>query len=165
MTEPRTKKILYIDMDNTLVDFKSGIDQLAQALQIEYERNLDEVPGIFALMKPLDGAVEAFEVLSKEFDIYILSTAPWKNPSAWQHKVEWVHLHFGSADGTVAHKRLILSHHKDLNKGHFLVDDRPNNGASEFEGEWLRFGSAEFPDWKTVTEYLLSALRGAEIAD
>ena len=57
MTEARTKKILYVDMDNTLVDFKSGIDQLAQALQIEYEGNLDEVPGIFALMKPLDGAV------------------------------------------------------------------------------------------------------------
>ena len=165
MTETRTKKILYVDMDNTLVDFTSGIDQLAHALQIEYEDNLDEVPGIFALMKPLDGAVAAFEELSKEFDIYILSTAPWKNPSAWQHKVEWVHLHFGSAEGTVAHKRLILSHHKNLNKGHFLVDDRPNNGASEFEGEWLRFGSAEFPDWKTVTEYLLARAAITSVRD
>lgn len=156
MTDTHAKKILYIDMDNTLVDFKSGIDQLTSALQIQFEGNLDEVPGIFALMKPLDGAIEAFRELSKVFDTYILSTAPWKNSSAWQHKVEWVHLHFGSAEGTDAYKRLILSHHKNLNKGHFLVDDRPNNGASEFEGEWLKFGSEQYPDWKTVTQYLLA---------
>ncbi|WP_457100174.1 5' nucleotidase, NT5C type [Microbacterium sp. P5_E9] len=165
MTETKTKKILYVDMDNTLVDFKSGIDQLAHALQIEYKDKLDEVPGIFALMKPLDGAVEAFEELSKKFDIYILSTAPWKNPSAWQHKVEWVHLHFGTADGTVAHKRLILSHHKNLNRGHFLVDDRPNNGASEFEGEWIQFDSDQFPDWKTVTDYLLARAEITSVRD
>lgn len=165
MTDTYPRKILYVDMDNTLVDFKSGIDQLASALQVEYKDNLDEVPGIFALMRPLDGAVAAFDQLSKVFDIYVLSTAPWKNPSAWQHKVEWVHLHFGSAEGTVAHKRLILSHHKNLNKGHFLVDDRPNNGASEFEGEWLQFGSEQFPGWKTVTDYLLARAAVTSVGD
>lgn len=35
------------------------------------------------------------------------------------------------------------------------MDDRPNNGAAEFEGEWIQFGSPEFPDWQTITEYLL----------
>ncbi len=165
MTDAGTKKILYVDLDNTLVDFQSGIDRIAQELQIEYKERLDEVPGIFALMEPLNGAVEAFTELSKVFDIYILSTAPWKNPSAWQHKLEWVHLHFGSADGTPAYKRLILSHHKDLNRGHFLVDDRAHNGAAEFEGTWLKFASPEFPDWKTVTEYLLPRAAGGAVVD
>ena len=60
------KKILYFDMDNVLVDFKSGIDREdAQKLKA-YEGRLDEVPGIFSLMDPMPGAIEAFEALSKK---------------------------------------------------------------------------------------------------
>ena len=39
-------------------------------------------PRDLCLMKPMPGAVEAFEALSEAFDVYILSTAPWENPSA-----------------------------------------------------------------------------------
>jgi 5'-nucleotidase len=31
VTEPLPKKILYVDLDNTLVDFQSGIDRLSAA--------------------------------------------------------------------------------------------------------------------------------------
>ncbi|MGC6248544.1 hypothetical protein ACNO7P_08890 [Bisgaard Taxon 45] len=41
------KPLLYIDMDNVLVDFQSGIDQLPQEIQIKYQGRLDEVPNIF----------------------------------------------------------------------------------------------------------------------
>lgn len=54
-----------------------------------------------------------------------------------------------------AYKRLILTHHKNLNKGDFLIDDRDKNGAKDFEGEHIWFGKPEFPDWKTVVDYLL----------
>ena len=43
---------------------------------------------------------------------------------------------------------------KNLNKGDFLIDDRTKNGAGEFEGELILFGSEKFPDWKRVCEYL-----------
>jgi hypothetical protein len=49
--------------------------------------------------------------------------------------------------GHAAHKRLILSHHKQLNRGHFLIDDRPNNGARHFRGEVIKFGMREYDDW------------------
>ena len=144
-------KILYFDMDNVLVDFPSGIAQLIPDTQKEYEGRLDEVPGIFALMTPLEGAIDAFETLSKKYDSYILSTAPWENSSAWKDKNEWVKKYLGKS----AHKRLILSHHKNLNKGDYLIDDRTANGAGEFEGEHIQFGSDKFPDWESVLEYLL----------
>jgi hypothetical protein len=151
------KKILYVDLDNTLVDFQSGIDRLDPRLRDAYRDDLDEVPGIFSLMDPLPGALQAYCELASHFDTYILSTAPWKNPSAWHHKVEWVQKHLGIKNGDVAYKRLILSHHKNLNRGDFLVDDRSNNGAAKFEGEWLQFGlGAKYPTWAAVTEYLLS---------
>ncbi|MDR2556874.1 MAG: hypothetical protein LBC49_04090, partial [Bacteroidales bacterium] len=53
------------------------------------------------------------------------------------------------------YKRLIISHHKNLNRGDYLIDDRTRNGAGEFEGELIQFGSERFPDWKTVIHYLM----------
>jgi 5'(3')-deoxyribonucleotidase len=149
------KKILYFDMDNVLVDFRSGIDCLSEEIMKKYEGRLDDVPGIFSLMKPMPGAVEAVNLLSRHFDVYILSTAPWKNISAWSDKAAWVQKYFGDDEESVFYKRLIISHHKNLNKGDYLIDDRPKHGASEFEGEWLQLGSERFPDWPTVVHYLV----------
>lgn len=101
------KKILYVDMDNVLVDFPSGPARMPAGLRNKYEGRADEIPGIFSKMDPMPGAVDAFNALSKIFDTYILSTAPWENPSAWSDKLEWVKKHLGKS----AYKRLILSHH------------------------------------------------------
>ena len=143
-------KILYIDMDNVLVDFPSGIALTSVELQKEYEDRLDEVPYIFSKMKPMEGAVESFNELSELFDTYILSTAPWENSTAWSDKLDWVKKYLGKN----AHKRLILSHHKNLNDGHFLIDDRTKNGVDRFKGKHIHFGTSEFPDWTTVTKFL-----------
>ncbi|MFO8021814.1 MAG: hypothetical protein R6U65_05045 [Perlabentimonas sp.] len=144
-------KILYIDMDGVLVDFHSGIAQLDEQTRIKYKDNPDDIPGIFSVMKPISGAVESFNELSQHFNTYILSTASWENPSAWIDKLEWVKKYLGKN----AYKRLILSHHKNLNKGHFLVDDRLKNGVAEFEGEHIYYGTNQFPNWEVVKEYLL----------
>lgn len=149
------KKRVYIDMDNVLVDFQSGIDKLSEETKKEYEGRLDEVPGIFALMNPMDGAIEGIELLKDKYDLYILSTAPWLNPSAWSDKLLWVQKYFGEGKDSPFYKRLIISHNKHLNDGDFLIDDRDKNGAKDFGGEWIQFSSEKFPDWKTVIDYLL----------
>ncbi len=138
-------------MDNVLVDFPSGVSKLSQEVINEYESNLDEVPNIFSLMEPLEGAIDSFKILSQRYDTYILSTAPWENSSAWSDKVKWVQKYLGES----AYKRLILTHHKNLNHGDYLIDDRTKNGAGEFKGELIHFGTDKFPDWKSVCSYLL----------
>ena len=140
MSMERQRKILYFDMDGVLVDFESGIRRLPPGIASEYEGRLDEVPGIFGLMDPMPGAIGAVERLAKVYDVYILSTAPWKNPSAWADKVRFVQRWFPE----VFHKRLILSHHKDLCKGDYLIDDRSKHGADSFGGEWLQLGGERF---------------------
>ena len=145
-----TMKRVFIDMDNVLVDFQSGLDQVSEEKKAEYAGRLDEIPGLFAKMKPMVGAIEAVHELQKRYDLFILSTAPWKNPSAWSDKVEWVTKYLDD----VFHKRLIISHHKDLCQGDYLIDDRGKNGTSEFAGEWIEFGSEQFPNWESVLKYL-----------
>lgn len=144
-------KRLYIDMDNVLVDFQSGIDRTPAEILTQYVGHLDDVPGIFALMSPMPGAVEAFERLAQKYDVYILSTAPWNNPTAWSDKVKWVQKYLGE----VAYKRLILSHHKNLCKGDYIIDDRTRHGVDIFEGEHIHFGTERFPDWDSVLAYLI----------
>lgn len=144
------KKRVFVDMDNVLVDFESGLAQVSEEVKQEYEGHLDEIPGLFGLMKPMPGAIEAMHELQKHYDLFILSTAPWKNPSAWSDKVSWVTKFLDD----VFHKRMVITHRKDLCLGDYLIDDRGKNGTSEFSGEWIEFGSEKFPNWNSVLEYL-----------
>lgn len=145
-----SRKILYLDMDNVLVDFPSAFPRIDCGQLEKYKGNEDEIPGIFGLMDPIPGAIESYRELASLFDTYILSTSPWNNPSAFADKLAWVKKHVPD----IAYKRLILSHHKNLNRGDFLVDDRLNNGADRFAGELILFASEEFPDWSVVLPYL-----------
>ena len=77
-------------MDNVLVDFPSAFPQVPNDVLEKYADNKDDIPGIFSLMQPLDDAIDAYEKLSQKYDTYILSTAPWDNPSAWSDKIIWV---------------------------------------------------------------------------
>jgi len=151
---------IFIDMDNVLVDFRSGIDRLTPEERAAADpKHMDEVEGIFGKMEPMPGAVEAFEALAREHDVFILSTAPWDNPSAWSDKLLWVRKHLGEA----ARKRLILTHHKYLVRGDVLIDDRRRRGAGAFAGRHIHFGhdhetgeAHAFPTWDTVLEEIRS---------
>jgi 5'-nucleotidase len=70
--------------------------------------------------------------------------------SAWSDKLIWVQANLGRA----AYKRLILTHHKNLNSGAFLIDDRSKHGVARCDGEHIHFGTRKFPDWPSVLEYL-----------
>jgi 5'(3')-deoxyribonucleotidase len=138
-------------MDNVLVDFQSGIDSLSDTEREDYKEHIDNVPGIFSRMKPLDGAIEAYKELTKYYDVYILSTAPWNNPSAWSDKLLWVQKYLGD----LAYKKLILSSNKNLNAGDYLIDDRTANGAGNFKGEHIHFLTEKFRNWDDVLNYLI----------
>jgi len=150
---------IFIDMDGVLADFDAKVMGIATHLTGKDDPHWDAVvdliepqDGFYRDLKPVPGAVRAFKLLASRFDVYILSTASWHNPSSWTDKRLWVEEHLGD----VAHKRLILSHNKGLFTGRALIDDRSKNGVQEFTGEHIMFGSSKFPDWESVLGYLMS---------
>ena len=152
--EAGKQQVVLVDMDNVLVDFKSGIERISVETKQEYEGRLDEVPGIFSLMDPMYGAIDTYRWLTENFDTYILSTAPWENQSAWSDKLKWVKKYLGE----YAYKRLILSHHKNLVMGDYLIDDRTARGVDRFTGKHIHFGTDEFKDWESVRHYFQKIL-------
>ena len=145
------KKRIYFDMDGVLVDFESGVAKLDEATKEQYKGRLDEIPGIFSLMEPMPGATEVVRLLARNYDVFILTTSPWNNPTAASDKVQWVKKYMDD----IFHKRLIITHRKDLLEGDYLIDDRDKNGAAEFKGEFIKYGSQQFPDWDAILKYLL----------
>jgi len=148
----KNKKIVYIDMDGVLVDLVGAVyKKYTHALgddEFNVGKLIDRDVEPFYDAEPIPGAVEAFNQLSSDprFEVYILSTAPWANPESLTAKRVWAEQHLGKE----ANRRLIFTHNKSLMIGDYLVDDRPNNGASGFKGKLIKFGSKEYPDWTSV---------------
>jgi 5'(3')-deoxyribonucleotidase len=153
-----SKKILYIDMDGVVADFEKSIKIHIPEWDIisneEKGALTDEVcggiPNFFLNLEPIKGAIETINKLSIGYDIYFLSAAMWNVPQSYTEKRLWIEKYFGES----FRKRLILTHRKDLNFGHYLIDDRTSHGAGNFMGEHIHFGTEKFPDWNTVDKYL-----------
>lgn len=149
------KMILYLDMDGVLVDFDSALPKVPATVRARYAGQNDNIPGIFSLMEPMPGALAAIERLKTKYDLYILSSAPWENPTALPDKMAWIKRYFGDGKDSLFYKKVIFSSAKNLNRGGILIDDRTKNGAGEFAGRLIQFGTAQFPDWDSVLAELM----------
>ncbi|WP_299386020.1 hypothetical protein [uncultured Lacinutrix sp.] len=134
------KKIVLIDMNGVLVELGDG----------PFSENKNK-EGFFLNNKPMEGAVNTFKALSAKYDCYIVSTPVWSNPHCWMEKRLWVEKHLGLE----ANKRLILTHHKNLVKGDYIIDDTKNHGVDKFEGQHIHFGTDTFLKWNNVLDFLL----------
>lgn len=138
-------------MDGVLVDiFKACETKYGKESVSKIGDLLDEDPELFFEAEPMEGAIEAYNKLIKVFDVYLLTSAPWKSMGSTEAKQKWVMKYLGSS----ADKRMIVSHNKNLMIGDYLIDDRTANGAGEFKGELIQFGTEKYPTWNEVLEYL-----------
>ena len=129
------RPIVYVDLDGVLAEFPENLSDvdssIAESCRQWCEKTGEhhsDFEGLFSTLKTKEGANDAIHRLIQKFEIYILSTAPWKNVSSWTDKRIWVEKNLPS----LPKKRLTLSYNKSLMRGRYLIDDRPKNGAREF---------------------------------
>lgn len=165
------KPILFVDMDGVVADFMGAVVELAthperlyneKTRSTEIDQTCLKNPLIFQFLNTIEGSTESIKLLSKYYSIYFLSTPMWILPESYTSKRIWLEKIFGK----FAHKRLILTHRKDLITSSkvktYLIDDRTVNGAGDFEGTFIHFGYGEFKNWKLITKFLLNE-RGMHI--
>lgn len=157
------KLTLLIDMDGVVADFRKAILDNSSITSnefdnptIETENKVDEYcisnPTIFETLEPIEGAIEAVTKLFDKYDVYFCSTPMYLVPESYKSKRLWLEKYFGP----LAARRLILTHRKDLIKGDILIDDRKVNGAENFDGLFIHFGTiARAINWN-ATELLLA---------
>ena len=138
------KERIYIDMDNTLCDYKSKYQQIQRdEPKLDYPQSK---AGFYLDLNPLPGAIDAFRILEQHYEVYILTAPSYMNPRCYTEKRIWVE-HYFDIETT---KNLILCRRKGLLKGNYLIDDHP---YPEFEGKQLVFGSSDYKNWSDVLRY------------
>ncbi|WP_196888354.1 5' nucleotidase, NT5C type [Aureivirga sp. CE67] len=144
------KKVVYIDMDGVLVDFEYGYNEVKKKYpEVQYPQNN---LGFWESLPPIEGAIDAFKTLKNDnrFEVYILTSPSVTNPHCYSEKRIWVENHLGFHS---VHN-LIISPHKGLLKGNYLIDNEVSGkGQDHFEGELILFGSEKFNDWDKVLNY------------
>ncbi|MDR3189700.1 MAG: hypothetical protein LBT80_00660 [Lactobacillaceae bacterium] len=158
------KPKLFLDMDNMLVDTLGVLNQLDMQDYPGVEKP-DRIPGIFKDLPEIPGAVAAVKTLAAKYEIFILSTAPWHNPSAWTDKLTWLTNRFGGDANSPIYKHVIMTHEKGLINpvGGILIDDRPYHGAAEWDDPnrgrlWIQYGYDQRLTWASgeLTKLLLA---------
>lgn len=145
------KKIVYVDMDDVLCDF-SGAHKTALELNPGIQFPQSQF-GFFQKLEPIEGALETLFDLyeSAEYSPFILTAPSTRNPFSYTEKRVWIEERLGYTFVD----RLIICSHKGLLKGDLLIDDnKEGKGQESFEGKLIHFGSAEFPNWKTIRSVL-----------
>lgn len=147
--------IVYVDMDHVLADYDAGFEEWQKKFpHLEFPQSQ---PGMYIALKPLPGAIEAMKTLFSwpDVEVYILSAPSVKNAHSYTEKREWVERYLGED----ACDRLILSGHKGLNQGDFLIDDQAEGKGQEmFAGELIQFGTSKYATWQDVLDYLQAKL-------
>ena len=140
-------------MDDTLCDFEEAHHKAkADFPSVPFPQS---IPGFFVNLEPKRDAISVFNWLfdHPKFELYILTAPSLRNPLCYTEKRVWVEGHLGMR----AVSRLIISPNKALLKGGYLIDDYiDGKGQEDFGGQFIHFGSNQYPDWLTVKNYFNS---------
>jgi hypothetical protein len=160
------KRKVYIDMDDTAVDYSTQLSIYSQRYpQYPYPQS---VIGFFSGMKAKVGFMEAWEKLEEHYELRFLTRPSIFNINSYSEKAQWVLDHLGHKEGVYVLERLVLACHKEEvgEKGDFLIDDWDIHGQPLFKGEFIRFGqNGRIKTWKEVVEYLIAKATEEKVAN
>ena len=96
------------------------------------------------------GFVKSVATLAVHYDVHIVAGVPYNTPALCQKVIEWCETNLG----VPVWNRVTITNHKNLLLADYLIDAEPEeNGASDFMGTMIHFGSDAFKTWEDVLIY------------
>lgn len=140
------KKIVYIDMDDTICDFTNAYKN---ALILNPKQPYPQAQtGFFLQLKPIEHAIDSVKILKhRGYDVNFLTRPSFMNANCYTEKRLWIEIHFGLEWC----EKLYISPDKSKHIGDYLIDDKIWEG---FIGEQIHFGYDKFKTWLDVLDYL-----------
>ena len=148
--------IILIDMDEVISDFEGGLRDIWEQKyphtplfkggvrdtfyigsgddqgRSELVFKIIHSEGFFESLKPIQGAKEAIDEMHALGHYVFIVTSPGVSyPNAASEKYRWIEKHFGQ----YMLERLIITPAKQMVKGDFLIDDRPEFAYADY-AEW-----------------------------
>ena len=139
-------KTIYIELDNVLCDYNRRVFEL----RAEYDYDdIEELPIHYKEMEPIDGAIEAYEELNKNFNVHIVTPDEKR-----EEKTEWVRTHLPQAVDNI-----LFCNTREIRDGNYLVC-LESRKAGCFRGRLIEYYSMDFPTWEGVTQYITAKENG-----
>lgn len=96
------------------------------------------------------GFPKAVAALAADYDVHICAGVPYNTPELCQKVFGWCESNLG----VPVWNRVAIANHKNLLLGDYLIDAEPDvDGASDFMGTLIHFGSDAFKTWEDVLTY------------
>ncbi len=96
------------------------------------------------------GFAKAVAALAAGYDVHIVAGVPYNTPELCREVMEWCE----TALGVPVWNRVTITNHKNLLLADYLIDAEPEtNGASDFMGTLVHFGSDTFKTWEDVLTF------------
>lgn len=149
ITQRKDSKIIHIDMDDTLCDYRALYHHdMQRNPERQYPQSRE---GFFLELAPIVDAIDSVKHLrALGHKIYFLTAPSYKNPHCYTEKRLWIEKYFGLE----ICKNLIIAENKSLVMGDYLIDDRAEGRQqNNFVGELIHFGSERFPSWLEVIAF------------
>lgn len=126
------KKILYLDMDDTLADFCGHFKDSP----VDTSKMYNE--GFFRDLKPVAGALAGVRKLAAlGYELHILTQPVAESAYCYMEKMQWIGMWFPELIS-----KLHMVQDKGLMRGHYLIDDNAVKWRKKFEsggGHFIHF--------------------------
>ena len=150
----KKKKVLLIDMDNTIADFTGGVNE-DEKVEFSPESMFEE--GFFYNLKPVVGALGAIKKLidSDLFDVWICSIPVSGLHNSYSDKSAWIAKYFPKLIG-----KIILCQNKKMIKADLAIDDKKDNfdGSVRVYNPVVRKANQRY-EWHRLAEQLIAEER------
>ena len=96
------------------------------------------------------GFAKSVAALAAGYDVHIVAGVPYNTPELCRKVVSWCEANLG----VPVWNRVTITNHKNLLLADYLIDAEPEtNGASDFMGTLVHFGSDAFKTWEDVLTF------------